>query len=535
MKKLFPFFAVVAITLTLTISCNNMDDLLQIGKTSITNANTVANDNVPYTDTTTLKTISKTKGYVDYKVAHKLVLIQMNMSINKQMNWNGTKLSQLPVVVYDAKSNPKYYEFIVKKQDGTPIGTVTAAAKKEVGASVAYTLPYVRDYNYVSSKGAVFKMISAGYPNHILVGVISKGGDTPSGTIDPSTGQSVNADTILTEDAQGAITAVKNMSQVTLDSLHTDAGTLISGIQQKDQQNQQQANDYWAMVDTLNANIANMSDDSINSIINTGKGFESYTVSDIHILSPYINNPGLLSTYWQGWCGPSAIAMIYRAYYSSYNNINLPLEGDASFVTPGCNGIYSSGRFRSSLYPNTGGYFFMDTQNLDKNWVRNQSNKIDNGLYADIAEWSNMYGNKGLLGVLGGPGSTTFWDLSNALFKVTKGKMFVNPIPIITFLPVELNAVNAGHAWLRMINLPLLCVVDGATHYQIAIGSQIDLWKWDFVFKFFGTHRTNLLTIPTGRWLYLMDDGYHMQDNGNKAYWKNDSWNFDYQFGIVKL
>jgi hypothetical protein len=113
--------------------------------------------------------------------------------------------------------------------------------------------------------------------------------------------------------------------------------------------------------------------------------------------------------------------------------------------------------------------------------------------------------------------------------------MFVNPIPFISFSPVELNAINDAHAWLRMINLPLLCVTDGASHYQIAIGSQIDLWKWDFVFNFFGTHRTNLLTIPTGRWLYMMDDGDHMQNYGCKAYWKNDNWNFDYQFGIVKL
>ena len=48
-------------------------------------------------------------------------------------------------------------------------------------------------------------MISDGYPNHILVGIPGKAGNAPSGVLDPATGQSVDADTVLTEDAQGLL------------------------------------------------------------------------------------------------------------------------------------------------------------------------------------------------------------------------------------------------------------------------------------------------------------------------------------------
>jgi len=531
MKKLFPFFTVVAITLTITISCSTVDDL-QVGKTSITNANIVANDNVPYTDTITLNTISKTKGYVDYKVAHKLALIQMNMSINQQMNWNGTKLSQLPVVVYDAKSNPKYYEFIVKKQDGTPTGTVTAAAKKEVGSSVAYVLPYVRDYNYVSSKGAAFKMISAGYPNHILVGVIGKGGDVPSGTVDLSTGQSVNADTTLTEDAQGAITAVKNMSQTTLDSLHTDASTLISGIQQKDQQNQQQATAYWSMADSLNNKISSLSDDSLNTILNTSKGF--YTSSDQYIIPPFQNSQ-LQNTRWDGWCGPSAIALIYRAYYSSYNGFNLPLEGDASFKTLGYNGSIL-GRYSPASYPNTGEYFFNDygnTQSTDRTWVKNQSNLIDGGLYYDIANNSGMFQWRDVFG--GDQGPTLPGGLNYALVLASKRHLSLGPIPFITLIPLPLISNWPGHAWLRAAKTPLLCWTDLFSHYQVATGSQIDYWNWQIVIKIWFVHISVTTSIPTGKWLLMQDNGYKTQSNGYKPYWRNDTWSYDIQYPIIKL
>ncbi|MGB9703089.1 MAG: hypothetical protein ACPL1A_10270, partial [Candidatus Kapaibacteriota bacterium] len=37
----------------------------------------------------------------------------MELGIKESMGWNGTKLSEKPVVIFDGKSRAKYYEFIV--------------------------------------------------------------------------------------------------------------------------------------------------------------------------------------------------------------------------------------------------------------------------------------------------------------------------------------------------------------------------------------------------------------------------------------
>ena len=95
------------------------------------------------------------------------------------MNWNGTKLSEKPVVIYDGKSTPKYYEFIVKNESGKEVGTVTTCIKKEADAVISHVLPYVRDYSNFTSKGSNYKIISGGYPNRLLVGVLGKSGENP--------------------------------------------------------------------------------------------------------------------------------------------------------------------------------------------------------------------------------------------------------------------------------------------------------------------------------------------------------------------
>lgn len=512
----------------LFFSCKKSNGDLQVGTTTILNTNPVANDNIPYTDTATLNIIAKNKNFVDYKLAHKLAIIEMGMSINQQMGWNGAKLSPLPVVVYDAKSNPKYYEFIVKKQDGTQIGTITSAAKKEVGGSVAFVVPSVRDYNFVSAKGPAYKMISAGYPNRVLVGLLGKGGNMPSGIIDPTTGGLVASDDILTEDAQGEIDAINALPQTTLDSLGTDAPTMVSSVQQQATQNLQQAGAFWQMTDSLNTAIANLSDDAIEAIINASKG--TYTSSDQFVV-PAFRSQQMQSTYWDGWCGPSDIALIYRAYNDNYRGFHLPLAGDADFQHANPSGYYD--RYMKNGV--AGEYFFNDAngnhQMSDRVWVRDQSNSSDGGLYNDIAVNSGTFWWNDIFHTDNGP--TLPWFLSSSLLYASHGFMFLRPLPYITFMPIPLS--TPGHAWLRTQQTPMLCWTDWFSHYQVAIGSQIDFWNWNFIINIWFIHINWTVSIPTNRWLLMQDNGYTTSSNGYKAYWKNDLWNFDIQYPVIKL
>ncbi len=104
--------------------------------------------------------------------------MELGFSFNETMGWHCTTLSEQPVIVYDYDSKPKLYEFIVKDTDGNPIGTVATFAKREVGTSIAFALPQVRDYEHSTRSGSR-KMFIGNYPN-TYSGIISRSGDAPT-------------------------------------------------------------------------------------------------------------------------------------------------------------------------------------------------------------------------------------------------------------------------------------------------------------------------------------------------------------------
>jgi hypothetical protein len=83
---------------------------------------------IPFADDATLNEIGQNKKYVPYKISRKLAVMEMETNLKNSMNWQGMKLSQKPVLIYDGKSRPKYYEFIVQDQQGRSMGTITATA-----------------------------------------------------------------------------------------------------------------------------------------------------------------------------------------------------------------------------------------------------------------------------------------------------------------------------------------------------------------------------------------------------------------------
>jgi len=156
--------------LAIISSCNK--DETYVGDTRISLNGNISISDIPFSDDATLSEISSNPDNVSYKTARKLVVLEMELDIKESMNWNGTKVSEKPVVIFDGKSVAKYYEFIVTDELGKALGTVTACAQKETDAAVAYVLPYVRDYSKLTTKGSSYKMISGGYPSRILLGVL---------------------------------------------------------------------------------------------------------------------------------------------------------------------------------------------------------------------------------------------------------------------------------------------------------------------------------------------------------------------------
>ena len=108
--------------------------------TTVSSANTTP-------DVATLDAITNTTDasgktpYVYWRVARTFAMIELE-SFRQANDWYNAKLSERPVLVYDGKSRPKYYEFRVIR-DGKEIGAITAVAQK-VGGKPVHSLRCIR-------------------------------------------------------------------------------------------------------------------------------------------------------------------------------------------------------------------------------------------------------------------------------------------------------------------------------------------------------------------------------------------------------
>lgn len=91
------------------------------------------NNNIPYTDSVTLSAFSKDSEVIDFKLARKIALLELDATgFREEFKWDGHKLSKQPVVIYGFDSKPKYYEYIVKDAESNNVGAVTIDAKKKI-------------------------------------------------------------------------------------------------------------------------------------------------------------------------------------------------------------------------------------------------------------------------------------------------------------------------------------------------------------------------------------------------------------------
>lgn len=516
------FFVIT--TLIFDTSCKKQD--LSIGKTNFSQSQTFNVSNIPYAQDQELSLIANNQDYVHYEIARKLALIDLEMNVKESMNWDGAKLSEKPVVIYNSKSEAKYYEFIVLNESGSGMGTLTTCAKKETDANISNVLPYVRNYANVLTKGTGYKIISGGYPKTLYTGLIGKSGDDATVIIDPTTGNTVT--NVISEDAQGMVDAIKNLSPEELNKLNVnDPNQLISQIVEKDNQNKIYAEKYWNVIDSLKNQLDTMTDNQIVTAL-TSKGTSTWTSYSEYILSNYSQNKNLGLTFWSGWCGPSALAFIYRGLYDNYNDFKLPIHGDSDFgkLPLQFNNInYSYYNYNDSGDDDKDGI----SNDTDKDWIDKQSLINDGGLYAKLATYSGLYLLPNIVKpILGGntasKNAPTFPGPMNlALISATKGKY-------------GLSYVFDAHDHMRSTNLPAICLVENMSHWVVSIGSKYEYWNWQVVMKIF--KKSFILSegaVRTNKWLYIQDNGYTSgTENGFRPYWRNDKLTFYIEYGVQK-
>jgi hypothetical protein len=156
---------------------------------------------VPFADSVSLAAFNSDKQILKYNLARKMAVMELQSSgFNSTMNWNGSKISTKPVIIYGFDSKPKYYDFIITDPENNVIGTVTVHARRYKSGMLHEVSAGTRNYTDLLSKGTNMKLF-ANYSGRIYVGILSKAGDTPVTVVDPVTGENAAEQTELSDSA----------------------------------------------------------------------------------------------------------------------------------------------------------------------------------------------------------------------------------------------------------------------------------------------------------------------------------------------
>lgn len=116
-----------------------------------------------------------------WKTARVFALMQLE-SYRTENDWHNAVLSKTPIIIYDSRSMPKYYEYRVIRNNIT-IGAITCVARKKEGGPVACVMPVAKDYQGLQLKGAGYNIYDNGYPS-VLYGRLTKSGNEPVDVVD---------------------------------------------------------------------------------------------------------------------------------------------------------------------------------------------------------------------------------------------------------------------------------------------------------------------------------------------------------------
>ena len=119
--------------------------------------------NTPYAAMPELESVTNgTNAYVYWRIARLFALCELE-NFRDDNGWTDMKISERPVLVYDALSHPKYYEYRVLN-GGTECGAIVCIAQKKDGEPTAYVLRYAPDYSGLLDYPANYRVVADGYP-----------------------------------------------------------------------------------------------------------------------------------------------------------------------------------------------------------------------------------------------------------------------------------------------------------------------------------------------------------------------------------
>ena len=348
MKKLIIF------TVFLLLSCSkNEQEVKETSKEPfVQEKTTISLSSIPFTRVEELNTFSEYPEIVNYQLARKVAFIELKETgFAEEMGWGSFTLSATPIVIYNLKSIPRYYDYIVLDPEEKPIGILRVNATRSQSPSIKNTYTKIMDYQEIlkQTKSEDISFFSD-WKNVLFIGKKGDIGEPPTQLINIEKKEMVNQNEVkelegeeiidyLSENLlQPLISRDENVEDyvpehlLKIDSIHNEIMMLkeltISQMRDSLQKNLNEtrrlAKEYWKEVDNLEQEILKTNDAEIiaqTKFFGFVRRFFKRIFGSTEVkrdIYKYIPNIGDDYLRYQGkYCGP------WVCYYILYKNKGL--------------------------------------------------------------------------------------------------------------------------------------------------------------------------------------------------------------------
>jgi len=314
MKKCFTTFAATLAAVSLFIvGCSDIES--ESEKIS-------SSDTTPYANLSDLNKFAES-GFVNYKVARYYALETLENFQDESKFQNGT-LSELPLVIYNAKTGePRYYEFKVL-QNGTPVAAITCVANRDEGLPVKYVLPY-SDSADESSQRAVStgsaKFVDSGYPSKLCAKTDSERAAESDAEVELNVLEALEA--LSSEELEGLGLGDKSEQEKLKAEIEAD---------------REEKAEIWKSIDEATEDILSLSEEELEDKYFSDDEEDSsrkVLYTDHEMTSRWYLNDWYDTKDWNysgGYCGPNCLAFIIAGLgeKSGYNGVPKPYWGSDS-------------------------------------------------------------------------------------------------------------------------------------------------------------------------------------------------------------
>ena len=292
MKKCFTAFAATLAAMSLFIvGCSDIES--ESEKIS-------SSDTTPYANLSDLNKFAES-GFVNYKIARYYALETLENFQDENKFQNGT-LSELPLVIYNAKTGePRYYEFKVL-QNGTPVAAITCVANRDEGLPVKYVLPY-SDSADESSQRAVStgsaKFVDSGYPSKLCAKTDSERAAESDAEVELNVLEALEA--LSSEELEGLGLGDKSEQEKLKAEIEAD---------------REEKAEIWKSIDEATEDILSLSEEELEDKYFSDDNDEpsrKVVYTDHSVTSQWYLHDWYDTTGWNysgGYCGPNCLAFI---------------------------------------------------------------------------------------------------------------------------------------------------------------------------------------------------------------------------------